>query len=360
MSIYVIAEAGVNHNGSTDRALALVEAACEAGADAVKFQTFKASAIVSASAPKAAYQTATTGEAESQLEMVRKLELSLDAHHTLQDRCRELGIEFLSTPFDLASVDLLVGKLGVSRLKVPSGEVTNAPLLLRVARQRLPLLVSTGMCTLGDVEDALMVIAFGLSAPEAEAPSRAAFRQAFASPEGQAALREHVTLLHCTTEYPAPLAEANLRAMNTLGLAFGLPVGYSDHTEGITVPIAAAALGATVIEKHFTLDRTLPGPDHAASLEPPELRAMVRGIREAHLALGETGKRPTLAEAKNLGVVRKSLVAARPIRKGDALTADALTAKRPGLGLSPMDYWDVLGRTSPRDFAPDEVITLHD
>ncbi|OZC04695.1 N-acetylneuraminate synthase [Rubricoccus marinus] len=357
--MYIIAEAGVNHNGSVDRAIELVEAAARAGADAVKFQTFRADAIVSASAPKAAYQTATTGSAESQLEMVRKLELDRGAHERIQEACRQHGIEFLSTPFDLASVDLLVRELGVPRLKVPSGEVTNAPLLLRVARQRLPLFVSTGMCTLGDVEDALGVIAFGLSAPEAAAPSREAFRHAFASGEGQAALREHVTLLHCTTEYPAPLAEVNLRAMGTLRHAFGLPVGYSDHTEGITVPVAAAALGATVIEKHFTLDRTLPGPDHAASLEPGELAAMVQGIRETALALGKPGKRPTAVEAKNVSVVRKSIVAARPLARGEVLTEEAITTKRPGGGISPMDFWEAVGREVSRDFAADEPIRFY-
>ena len=273
-SVEVIAEAGVNHNGDMGLAVRLVEAAAAAGVDTVKFQTFKAESLVAQEAPKADYQKQTTNSAESQLDMLRKLELSESDHRTLIDKAAARGLAFLSTPFHESSVDLLA-KLGVSRLKIPSGEVTNGPLLLKASRAGLPLILSTGMATLGEVETALGVLAFGYAAPKDAAPSLAAFTAAYSSVEGHVGLMENVVLLHCTTEYPAPFADVNLRAMETMTAAFGLPVGYSDHTPGIAVPIAAAALGAVVIEKHFTLDRTLPGPDHRASLEPDEFAEMV-------------------------------------------------------------------------------------
>lgn len=350
----IIAEAGVNHNGSLEMAEALVDAAADAGADIVKFQTFKAARLASRQAPKAAYQVATTG-LEGQLEMLRRLELDEAAHRVLQSRCRARGIQFLSTPFDEESVAFLAHDLGLPRLKVSSGEIVNAPLLLRVASTGLPVLLSTGMSTLGDVEAALGVLAFGYLGGH-ESPSREGFLEAYASGEGRRLLREKVALLHCTTEYPAPAGEINLRAMDTLRLAFGLEVGYSDHSAGIAIALAAVARGATILEKHFTLDRTLPGPDHAASLEPHELTQMVRGIREVETALGDGIKAPTPSEAKNLEAARKSLVALRDVRRGELLSAENMGIKRPGTGVSPMEYWNWLGRPSPRDYAADTVI----
>lgn len=356
MSTLVIAEAGVNHNGSIDLAVRLIDAAVDAGADAVKFQTFRASELVSRQAPKAAYQLRTTEQAESQFEMIHRLELSADHHRALIAHAAKRGIDFLSTPFDAVSLDLLARELGLQTIKLPSGEITNGPLLLQTARTGCRLILSTGMSTLEEVETALSVLAFGYVTDRQAPPSRRAFADAFRSPEGQQALRERVTLLHCTTEYPTSPADVNLRAMETLAAAFGLPVGYSDHTEGIHVAIAAVARGAVVIEKHFTLDRSLPGPDHKASLEPGELAAMVRAIRDVERALGDGVKRPTPPEIGNRAVVRKSLVAARPIAKGEAFGAGNLACKRPGSGVSPMEYWDWLGRPADRNYAIDEVV----
>lgn len=353
---YIIAEAGVNHNGSLDMARRLVDVAAEAGADAVKFQTFRADKLVTGTAPKAAYQTRTTEAAESQREMIRKLELSKEAHHILIDHCRAAGIQFLSTPFDLESVELLAQTLDLPRLKLPSGEITNAPLLLAAARTGKPLILSTGMSTLREVQEALGALAFGYCAPPDAVPSAAAFPEAYASPAGQDSLKQKVTLLHCTTEYPAPFNEVNLRAMGTLAEAFGLPVGFSDHTEGIAVPLAAVALGAAIIEKHFTLDRTLPGPDHKASLEPGELREMVTAIRRVEEALGTGVKEPAPSEKKNMSVARKSLVAATAIATGEPFTRDNLAVKRPGTGITPFRYWEFLGRPATRGYEPDEEI----
>ncbi len=352
-SVFVIAEAGVNHNGSLERARALVRAAAEAGADAVKFQTFKAEKVAAATAPKAAYQKEATGAGESQLDMIRKLELPDEAFRTLAADCRAAGIEFMSTPFDLGSLDFLVRETGLARLKIPSGEITNGPFLLAAARVGLPLIVSTGMATMEEIEDALGVLAFGLSGTN-EPPGRATFAQAYA--QGRETLTRRVTLLHCTTEYPAPFGEVHLRAMEAMRRHFGVPIGYSDHTPGIAVPVAAAALGAVTIEKHFTMDRTLPGPDHAASLEPGELKDMVRAIRSVEAALGEAIKAPQPSERANMAVARRSLVAARPIRKGERMAPVMLDAKRPGTGISPMRYWELLGTTATRDYAPDEPI----
>lgn len=353
---YIIAEAGVNHNGSLDMAKKLVEVASEAGADAVKFQTFKADKLVSRLAPKAEYQTRTTAADESQHEMIRKLELDELAHNALIEHCKTSGIEFLSTPFDLESVDLLAGRFDLSCIKIPSGDITNAPLLLKIAQTGKPVILSTGMCTLGEVEDALGVLAFGYLGKRE--PSIAAFRAAYCSVQGQVLLQNQVTLLHCTTEYPAPIEDVNLKVMDTLRNAFGLPVGYSDHTEGIVVPIAAAARGAVVIEKHFTLDRTLPGPDHKASLEPAELKQMVAAIRIVEQVLGSGRKHPTPSELKNMSVARKSLVAACSITSGEPFTAENLAVKRPGNGLSPMQNWELSGRKSTKNFAADEIIEL--
>jgi N-acetylneuraminate synthase len=356
MSVFVIAEAGVNHNGDMEIAHRLVDAAADAHADAVKFQTFRAAELAGRDAPKAAYQERTTGTAESQFEMLKRLELPAAEHFALRDHAARRGIEFLSTPFDGKSLDFLVGEFGMRTIKVPSGEITNGPFLLAIARAAKRIILSTGMSSLGEVETALGVLAFGLSAAPDAAPSRAGFESAFLSQAGQAALCDRVTLLHCTTEYPAAPADVNLRAMDTLAAAFGLPVGYSDHTEGIHIPVAAAARGAAVIEKHFTLDRALPGPDHKASLEPAELAAMVRAVRDVETALGDGVKRPAAAEIGNRAVARKSLMAARPIAAGETFSTDNLTCKRPGTGLSPMDFWNLCGRTATRAYAADEII----
>ncbi len=351
----VIAEAGVNHNGSLDMALKLVDAAADAGADIVKFQTFKAEAVISRFAPKAEYQIGSTGSGESQLDMVRRLELTHEDHRHLMRHCESRNIGFLSTPFDVASARFLVEELGLGQLKIPSGEITNAILLLAVARLACPVILSTGMSTLGEIEDALGVLAFGYL-NLGMLPSREAFRKAYVLDRGQAKLLSKVTLLHCTTEYPAPYADVNLAAMDTLRGAFGLPVGYSDHTDGIAVSVAAAARGAAIVEKHFTLDRALPGPDHLASLEPEALTAMVAAIRQIEEALGDGLKRPSASELKNMPAARKSVVAARNIKTGETFCEDNLASKRPGTGISPMDFWQCLGRRASRNFAEDEPI----
>jgi N,N'-diacetyllegionaminate synthase len=331
--VTIIAEAGVNHDGDPARALALVDAAAAAGADVVKFQTFQADRLVTAAAPKAAYQRATTGDADSQHAMLRRLELSREAHDAIAERCRAQGVTFLSTPFDSESVDLLVA-MGVRTFKVSSGDLTNLPLLRQIGRLGGTVWLSTGMATLDDVQAALDALA------------------AAGTP------RDRVTVLHCNTEYPTPMGDVNLRAMTTMRDALGVAVGYSDHTLGIEVPIAAVALGAQLIEKHFTLDRRLPGPDHQASLEPAEFAAMVTAIRHIELAMGDGHKRPTPSERENMAVARKSLVAACAIRAGETFTAANVTVKRPGTGLSPMRWDEVVGRTATRDYAADEVIAL--
>lgn len=351
---YIIAEAGVNHNGSLDLARQLIDAAHEAGADAVKFQTFKAENLATATAAKADYQQRTTGAAQSQQAMLRQLELDAAAHRALIAHCQQRGITFLSSPFDLEALRFLDQDLRLPRLKLGSGEITNGPLLLAVAHTGKPLILSTGMATLGETEHALMLLAHGYASRERPTPE--ALRQAWADPAAQARMREQVTLLHCTTEYPAPLEQVHLRAMTTLRQAFGVAVGYSDHTPGITVPIAATALGATVIEKHFTLDQTLPGPDHRASLEPAQLRAMVQAIREVETALGDATKVPQPREWGNRSIARKSLIANQPIAQGERFTPENLGSKRPGHGISPMRYWEFLDTPAPRDLAPDEVL----
>ena len=351
---YIIAEAGVNHNGSLDMAIKLVEVAADAGADAVKFQTFKADKLVSRLAPKAEYQIKATDADESQLEMIRKLELDEDAHEVLIKHCVNCGIQFLSTPFDLESVDILTRRFDLPCIKIPSGDITNAPLLFKVAKTGKPVILSTGMSTLGEIEEALGVLAFGYL--NKDIPSRSAFRAAYCSVEGQAILCDNVTVLHCTTEYPTPFADVNLIVLDTLKSAFGLPVGYSDHTDGIAVPIAAVARGAVIIEKHFTLDRTLPGPDHKASLEPRELKQMVKAIRIVEQSLGSSRKQPAPSEIKNMAIARKSLVAACSIVPGETFTDENLAVKRPGNGLSPMMYWELLNKTAIRGFSVDERI----
>ena len=352
---YIIAEAGVNHNGSIEMAKQLVDVASEAGANAVKFQTFKADKIISKYAPKADYQKKTTAETESQLDMVKKLELDEVAHYTLIEHCKSRNIEFLSTPFDFDSIDLLALKLDLQHLKIPSGEITNGPYLLYVAQTGKPVILSTGMSTLGEVETALGVLAFGYL-NNSDKPSLQNFQNAYCSDAGHKVLKEKVILLHCTSEYPAPFEDVNLCVMETMRKALGLPVGLSDHTPGIAVPIAAVALGAAVIEKHFTLDRNLPGPDHKASLEPDELKAMVTSIRNIEVALGDGHKVPALSEMKNRNIARKSVFAAMPVSKGEIFSASNLTMKRPGNGLSPMKYWKLIGEQSKKNYDEDEQI----
>ncbi|QPK63131.1 N-acetylneuraminate synthase [Methylomonas sp. LL1] len=352
--IFVIAEAGVNHNGSLETAMQLVDVAAAAGADAVKFQTFKAENLVTRKAVKAAYQIVNTGGEESQLAMLQRLELKHEFHFRLRDYCQSRNIQFLSTAFDFDSLGFLVEEVGVEQLKVPSGEIINGPFLLAHAQTGKKLIVSTGMATLGEVEAALGVLAFGYL--DWEQPSPAAFQRAYSCEQGQALLKQKVTLLHCTTEYPTPMAHVNLRSMDGLQHAFGLPVGYSDHTEGLAVPIAAAARGATVIEKHFTLDKKQPGPDHKVSLEPDELMQMVTAIRDVEQALGSPCKRPQTVELENRDVARKSLVAATAIAAGECFSVENLASKRPGTGLSPMEYWRLLGQTSHRAYQSDDLI----
>jgi len=352
---WVIAEAGVNHNGSLGLALQLIDAAAAAGADAVKFQTFVPEALVSRNATKAVYQQQHTATDESQLDMLRALALGHSEHLQLQAYCKLRGIEFMSSPFDIDSAHFLIDTLNVATLKLGSGEITNGPLLLTLARSGKPLILSTGMSELAEIELALTLLAFGYTDATSD-PTPAALANAYAGAAGRQALRDKVSLLHCTTEYLCPFADVNLRAMDTLHEVFGLRVGYSDHTPGITIPIAAVARGARIIEKHFTLDRTLSGPDHQASLEADELRAMIDGIREIEQALGHGRKEPAPSELKNRPIARKALVAAQPIRLGERFSAENLTAKRPAIGVSPMQYWDALGRCAERDYAADEPI----
>jgi N,N'-diacetyllegionaminate synthase len=327
----IIAEAGVNFNGDLALAFELIDVAADMGADLVKFQTFKAESLVSQHAKKAAYQERQTGSDETQLEMLRRLELSPADHSKLVAHCQNRGIEFFSTGFDIESLDLLLD-LGLQRFKVPSGEITNLPYLRHIGRFGLPVILSTGMAKLGEVEAAIDVL------------------------EDAGVSREDMTVLHCTTEYPAPFDEVNLNILATLRQSFGVQVGYSDHTQGIEVAIAAVALGARVIEKHFTLDRNLPGPDHAASLEPDELRQMVSSIRNIEMALGSGVKKPTKSERLNAEVARKSIVAARRISKGDIFTEENLSVKRPGTGMSPMRWDELINQTANRDYDVDELI----
>jgi len=328
----IIAEAGVNHNGSLEMAMKMVDAALAAGADAVKFQTFKAEKVIAVNAPKAGYQKETTGSDESQLEMIKKLELDEMAHFRLYQYCQKKGIQFLSTPFDLESIDLL-NRLGLEIFKIPSGEITNLPYLRKLGALNKQIILSTGMADLGEIEDALDVLT------ESGTPM------------------ENITILHCNTEYPTPLEDVNLSAMLTIRNAFpGISVGYSDHTPGIEVAVAAVALGAAVLEKHFTMDRNLPGPDHKASLEPDELKAMVQAIRNIEKALGDGIKRPSPSEVKNKPIARKSLVATQTIKTGERFSADNVTAKRPGTGISPMRWNEVLGQVAQKDYEKDEMI----
>lgn len=352
--VYVIAEAGVNHNGELDLARKLVDRAADAGADAVKFQTFDANKLATRAAPKAGYQQRTTDAAESQLDMLRKLELPREWHWELRERARSRGIEFLSTAFDVGSL-IFLEELDLPFYKVPSGELTNGPLLWQFARQGRPLVVSTGMATISEVEQALAVIAHAFNA-EAEPVDIAEVWRGWSEQSWRNSLRERVTLLHCTSQYPTPMQECNLRAMDTLR-AFGLPVGYSDHTEGILIPVAAVARGATIIEKHFTLDRAMPGPDHKASLEPAELTQMISQIRDLQLALGDGAKCPQPSEWNTRQAARQHVVAARDIVAGGVFSRDDLTTARSGGGMPASELWGLIGSAVARAYAAGEPIT---
>ncbi len=331
--VFIIAEAGVNHNGSLDLALKLVEAAATAGADAVKFQTFKTENIVVRYAPKAGYQQETTESDESQFVMLKKLELSTDDFQAILQHCQQKDISFLSTPFDHESIDLLLS-MDMDIFKIPSGEITNLPYLRRIGSLGKLVILSTGMSDLAEIEAALQVLI------DAGTP------------------RDNIALLHCNTMYPTPFEDVNLRAMLTLQNKFGGKIGYSDHTDGIEVPVAAVAMGAEIIEKHFTLDQNMEGPDHRASLNPEQLAAMVTSIRNIESALGSEEKKPSSSELPNRDVARKSIVAATSIKTGDFFTEENLTVKRPGTGISPMDWDSILGQKAPRNFTPDELIEI--
>jgi N-acetylneuraminate synthase len=350
----IIAEAGVNHSGSLETALALVDAAADAGADIVKFQTFNANSLAGRSARKADYQQRTTDVAESQRAMLKRLELPHSAHPPLIARAKERGIEFLSTPFDHQSLNYLL-TLGLPRIKIGSGDLTNAPLLHAIASADMPLILSTGMATLIEVEEALGVLAHGYSRSNTP-PGVAAFRAAWRDAEARARLSERVSLLHCTTEYPCPPEDVNLDAMQTMRTAFRLPVGYSDHTDGIEISLAAVAMGASIIEKHLTLDRNAEGPDHAASLEPGDLKRMVSAIRRIEQARGDGIKTPRNSEIKNIDIARKSIVAARSLKSGEVLRPEDLTCKRPGSGRSPIEYWSLLGTTTTRPYDEEDPL----
>ena len=334
MSVLIIAEAGVNHNGSMQIAKQLVDAAVYAGADIIKFQTFKAKNLVSKAAKQAEYQKKNIGNGnDSQYDMLKKLELSEENHEELMAYCQEKGIRFWSTAFDLESIDYL-HSLRLGLWKIPSGEITNYPFIRKIASYGEDVIMSTGMCEVQDIQNAIdVLIKYGVR-------------------------REQITLLHCNTQYPTPYSDVNLNAMNSMKNIFGMKVGYSDHTQGIEVPIAAVTLGATIIEKHFTIDRNLPGPDHKASLEPKELKALVDSIRHIEQALGDGIKKVSDSERENMSVARKSIVAACPIRKGDLLTENNLTVKRPAIGLSPMNWEQVIGTKAVKDFEEEELIVL--
>ena len=352
--VFIIAEAGVNHNGQLDMALSLVDKAIEAGADAIKFQTFSTEELVTKEAEKADYQKTNRDREESQFEMLKKLELSTLEQKKIFDHCCSRGIQFLSTPFDNKSLRFLSVELGLDTLKIPSGELLNGPFLLDFARTNKNLILSTGMASLSDIEIALSVIAFGLLGRKN--PSTRAFKESFESREGKELLNKKISLLHCTSEYPAPKEHINLKSMLTIKEKFSLRTGYSDHSEGNVVAISAAALGAEIIEKHFTLDRTLEGPDHKASLDPNELKEMVFSIRDVEKALGDGVKKPTKTELINRLTSYKSIIASKDIALGEEFTHENLSFKRPGTGISPMEYWSLLGKKSKKNYKAEDLI----
>jgi len=331
MSVFIIAEAGVNHNGSLELAKKLIDVASIAGADAVKFQTFKTENVVCIDAKKADYQKETTNKEESQFEMIKKLELDIETHKILFDYAKEKKIKFLSTPFDLESIILLVN-LGLDTIKIPSGEITNLPYIEAIGKLNKNIILSTGMANLNEIKDTLNILIT------------------------QGTQKENITILHANTEYPTPMEDVNLNAMITIQKEFKTKIGYSDHTLGIEIDIAAVAMGATVIEKHFTLDKTMEGPDHKASLEPSELISMIKAIRNIEVALGDGVKRTSKSESKNIEIARKSIVAMKDIKKGEILTKDNITTKRPGTGINPMKWYEILGTQATKDYKKDEQI----
>jgi N,N'-diacetyllegionaminate synthase len=331
VNTFIIAEAGVNHNGDLELAKRMIDAAIGFDADAIKFQTFRSDKVVVRTAEKAKYQMETTDGSESQLDMLKKLEINENQHRELIEHCQKKGIKFLSTAFDLESVDLLES-FNVPIHKIPSGEITNMPYLIKIARTGKPVILSTGMSTLGEVKAAVEILRQNGS--------------------------DEITVLHCNTEYPTPYEDVNLRAMVTIQNELGVKVGYSDHTPGIEVPIAAVAMGAVVIEKHFTLDKNMEGPDHKASLEPDEFAAMVQAIRNIEKAMGSSEKRPSPSEIKNMSIARKSIIAKRNIKRGEIFTDDNITVKRPGTGISPMKWFEVLEAAAIKDFVEDELIVI--
>ncbi len=351
---YIIAEAGVNHNGDISLAKKLIDIAFEAKADAVKFQTFSTEEVISVNAPQAEYQQKNTGVSQSQLEMVKALELSKQDFLELYHYCNKLGITFLSTGFGNDSLQFLVQECKIPYVKVPSGEITNALLLYEMGKYRLPLILSTGMATIHEIERAMAVLSYGWSGRQE--PSRLQECLDFYQAEGKELLKGNITILQCVTEYPAPYSETNLNAMHKMGEYFGCPTGLSDHTLGIHIPIAAVAMGATMIEKHFTIDKNMAGPDHKASLEPHELKNMVAQIRDVENAMGDGNKRPQPSEIKNIAIARRSIVAATSIKKDEVYTKNNITCKRPGTGVSAMEYWDYIGRQCPSDKAKDQEV----
>ncbi|MBN9048439.1 MAG: N-acetylneuraminate synthase [Rhizobiales bacterium] len=353
--VCIIAEAGVNHNGDYNLACRLIAAAAKTGADIVKFQTFRSDALVTADAAKAAYQAKQTGGEETQHEMLKRLELSYETFHRLLNVANDEGIGFLSTPFDIVSLTFLVEELGLKQIKLGSGELTNGPILLEAARLDCDLIVSTGMSSLADVSDAVGVLAFGYANPSAY-PSGSDVKMILENSAAMDHVRRRVTLLHCTSQYPAPVHDSNLAAMDTLKQAFGTAVGFSDHTDGIVVSLAAVARGAIMIEKHLTLDQNMPGPDHKASLEPGEFARLVRGIREIEDSIGDGRKDIQSSEVDTRDVARKSLVALVSVKRGEVFTAENLGVLRPGTGISPIHYWDWLGRSADRDYIAGEMI----
>ena len=357
---YIIGEAGVNHNGDIEMAKKLIDVAAEADIDAVKFQTFRAEDLVTKDAELAEYQKNTSGEELKQFDMLSKLELDQDAHLDLQKYCLDKEIDFLSTPFDLGSLNFLTKKMHLKTLKIPSGELTNGPLLIEFAKTGCNIIISTGMSSLEEIELAIGSLIYGFLSNEKKMPDPSIdiFKECFEESLNYKSLLEKITLMHCMTEYPAPIEEANLSAIKTLRDSLNIKVGYSDHTDGILAPLVAVAFGATIIEKHFTLDKELEGPDHKASLEPIELKQMVQNIRLTEQMLGDGIKRLMPSEKKNLIIARKSITAFQSIKKGEEFTTNNITIKRPGTGISPMEYWKILGKRAPKDFAKDETIKL--
>ena len=333
--VIIIAEAGVNHNGDLNQAKSLIDAASDSGANIVKFQAFKADNLVSKHAEKAHYQKAVTSKDESHYEMIKKLELNYNQHKILLSYANQKNIEFLSTPFDIESVKM-VRKLGLSRIKIPSGEITNLPYLKYIGKLNTSIILSTGMASLKEIEEAISIL------------------------EKAGTTRKNITILHCNTEYPSPMKDVNLKAMNSIAKKLKVDVGYSDHTNGIEISIAAVAMGAKVIEKHFTLDRKLEGPDHAASLEPKELQNMVKAIRNIEIALGDGIKEPSNSEKKNIEIARKSIVAKCDIKPGDFFSEENITTKRPGSGISPMKWYDLIGSVSSKKYEKDDLLTWND